>query len=122
MTLYAADEDGACVCIDCIHGGCVRSSMPCEAEHCQCDCNRDENGALLCDGDPAGNPYPHTCAADGVMNCTACAYQPHVRARELDDRPDDKLHVIAAEIELEAKPSVEELMVERYGPAPRRAA
>lgn len=45
MTLYAADEDGAVVCVDCIHGGCVRSSMPCEAEHCQCDCNRDADQA-----------------------------------------------------------------------------
>lgn len=38
MTLYAADEDGACVCVDCIHGGCVGRG-PCEADECQCECN-----------------------------------------------------------------------------------
>jgi hypothetical protein len=63
MTLYAMDEDGCCV-----------ARGPCEADECQCDCNRDED-------------------AD--------------RAREADDRPADKLHVI------------DELVAERFW---RRAA
>lgn len=70
MTLYAADEDGAVVCIDCIYGVCVGRG-PCEAEACQCDCNRDENGALV------------------------------QRAREADDREPNKLTVIANELDRE---------------------
>lgn len=37
------------------------------------------------------------------------------RARELDDRHPDKLAVVAADLGREARPSIEELMVERYG-------
>lgn len=48
MTLYAADEDGAVVCIDCIYGVCVGRG-PCEAEACQCDCNRDAERAREAD-------------------------------------------------------------------------
>lgn len=41
MTLYAADEDGATVCLECVHGMCVGRG-PCEAPECQCDCNHDD--------------------------------------------------------------------------------
>lgn len=39
MTTYAADEDGAVVCVDCLHGACVTpSGYQCEADECQCEC------------------------------------------------------------------------------------
>lgn len=43
MTLYAQDEDGACICVDCIHGGCNATCppTPCEHDECQCSCMRD---------------------------------------------------------------------------------
>lgn len=94
MTLYAADEDGACVCVQCIHGMCVGRG-PCEADECRCDCNRDPD-------------------AD--------------RARQLDDRPPDKLAVIAGEMESErhgdvpGRYSVDDLRAERFGRPIRRAA
>lgn len=37
------------------------------------------------------------------------------RARDLDDRHPDKLAAVAADLEREARPSVEELTAERYG-------
>lgn len=43
------------------------------------------------------------------------------RAAEMDDREPGKLHVIAAEIERENRPSVEALMDERFGRTPRSA-
>lgn len=76
MTEYAADTDGATVCVDCLHGGCVAAGAPCEAEACMCECNR---------------------------------------APLLDARPLDKLHVIANELEREARPAPEELTAERFG-------
>lgn len=46
MTTYAADEDGAVVCVDCLHGACVANGMPCEASECQCECNTERARAL----------------------------------------------------------------------------
>lgn len=74
MTEYAADTDGAVVCVDCLHGACV-SSLPCEEEACECECNR---------------------------------------ARELDDRPADKLRVVAAELAAENRPALRDLLAERF--------
>lgn len=75
MTEYAADTDGAVICVDCLHGACV-SSGPCETEACQCECGR---------------------------------------AGELDDRPPDKLHVVANELEAERRGDPRDLTAERYG-------
>lgn len=38
MTLYASDEDGACVCTECLHGLCVTRGHICTAQHCRCEC------------------------------------------------------------------------------------
>lgn len=40
MTEYAADTDGACICLDCLHGECVRAGESCDAEDCRCECGR----------------------------------------------------------------------------------
>lgn len=86
MTGYIADESGAPLCADCATDQCPPvDGWRCEAEHCQCLCKADI--------------WPDD--AD--------------RARELDDRPDDKLAVVAAELDRERTPDVRELTAERYG-------
>ena len=39
MTLYATDESGEPICVDCLHGACITmASYECRAEHCRCGC------------------------------------------------------------------------------------
>lgn len=51
-----------------------------------------------------GYPYPDELA------------ESEARARALDDRPLDKLAVIAADLERERTPNVRDLTAERFGP------
>lgn len=54
--------------------------------------------------------------AAAVLDTPLHDYEDHAeRARALDDRHPDKLAVIAADLEREARPAVEDLMAERYG-------
>lgn len=85
MTEYAADTDGAVVCVDCLHGACVTGGRWCEAEHCRCECR---NRLIADDAD---------------------------RARDMDDRPDDKLAIIANELETERRGNLRDLTAERFG-------
>ena len=39
MTLYATDESGELIFVDCLHGACITmASYECRAEHCRCGC------------------------------------------------------------------------------------
>jgi len=38
MTLYATDESGEPICVDCLHGACITMAWECRAEHCRCGC------------------------------------------------------------------------------------
>lgn len=40
MTLYATDESGEPICVDCLHGACITiTGWECRAEHCRCGCH-----------------------------------------------------------------------------------
>lgn len=98
MTTYASDTDGTVICVDCLHGGCVTAGRPCEAEDCRCECRIRAGVYELLDG----------------------LHERARRAREVDERHPDKLDVIAAELEHEARPDVQDLTAERFR-RPRRA-
>lgn len=55
---------------------------------------------------------PAMCDTDG---CACLCHDEAARARQLDDRPADKLAAIAAEIDRERTPELEALLAERYG-------
>lgn len=87
MTAYSADHEAHVpLCDDCIHGGCITSGIPCDAEDCRCDCGICGDGSHRAD-----------------------------RARELDDRPADKLAVIANELDRERYGNLRDLSAERHG-------
>lgn len=46
MTLYASDEDGATVCVECLHGLCITRGHICTAQHCRCECSSEETKAV----------------------------------------------------------------------------
>src|SRR5690606_1756380 len=79
----------------------------------------DDNGGTLC-VDCAGR-----CSRALPVRCDdpwcECACNHDGRARDLDDRPASTLAAIAAEIERENRPTVEQLMAERYGVRRRSA-
>lgn len=95
MPTYVDDGDGM-VSETCLYHCAPARPAPCDGPDCECTCHRSS--------EPWVDPE--------LVN----------RARELDDRPGDKLHVIAAELERERMPTLDELRAERYGPRPRRAA
>jgi hypothetical protein len=40
VTLYATDESGEPICVDCLHGACITiTGWECRAEHCRCGCH-----------------------------------------------------------------------------------
>jgi hypothetical protein len=79
------DTDGGPTCGDCIHG-CPRP------------------------------PYWEACDVDGCRcPCRTGEGVDPDRAAELDDRPADKLAVIAADMEAERVPTLAELRIERFG-------
>lgn len=63
-------------------------------------------------------PTPAPCEVDGC-ECPRC--ERARRAAELDDRPAPALQNLARDIEAEARPDLDALMVERFGPKPRPA-
>lgn len=73
-------------------------------------------------------PHATPCEVGGCQ-CERCAdvriamdeYEPE-RARELDDRPTDKLTVVANELDRERRGEVRDLVAERYGRPTRSRA
>lgn len=59
MAEYASDTDGAVICVDCLHGGCVIAG-PCEADACMCECNAD--------AETVGQLHDRVVAAGGVLH------------------------------------------------------
>jgi hypothetical protein len=96
MTVYVEDSSGGCVCEDCGYGACITTGWVCIARHCQCGCR-----SLTRDDDLE----PEHQVADDAQ-----------RAVELDDRPRAALESVARDLEAEARPGVEELRRERFGP------
>lgn len=64
MTLYATDESGESICVDCLHGACITmASYECRAEHCRCGCRTAPEAAVsgravVIRGDAAALPLP----------------------------------------------------------------
>lgn len=74
----------------------------------------DEDGAVI-SGECLHNCAPGAPAPCEADDCACACHSEAERAREADDRHPHKLHVIAADMEREARPTSEELMGERFG-------
>jgi hypothetical protein len=90
MSDYVADPDsGKPVCTDCAVGACVSvAGWHCQAEACCCGCRPESDRA-----------------ADFI---------PGFIPQQPDDRPADKLAVIAAELAAERTGNLRDLQAERY--------
>lgn len=100
MTVYAEDNSGGCVCVDCGYDACITSGWVCTAQHCQCQCRGDE-------------PEPARADFDAEWD-----RQVERRAAELDDRPRAALESVARDMQAEARPDLTTLLAERYGTEP----
>jgi hypothetical protein len=96
------------VCPDCLAVCAPQTPVRCDKDWCCCDCNQDDLDRHLAEE----LADPEFAAAYRMAQDRAAAE----RARELDDRGDDQLAAVARDIEAEARPRVEELRRERFGP------
>ena len=110
---YVEDDNGATVTEACMYHCAPGVPAACEGPACECDCHGDDLDRLIAEErrDPVFRAEYDRLAAE--------------HARELDDRPADKLAAIAADVEREARQSdptadYEQLRQERFRPPPRR--
>jgi hypothetical protein len=102
VTTYVEDDNGGSITEACLYHCAPGAPAWCFGAHCQCQCHVEQRDAatLLGEGDVVDPD----------------------RARELDDRPPDKLRVIANDLAAEARPDVRDLTAERFGRPTRGAA
>jgi hypothetical protein len=99
---YLPDDNGNMICDDCWHH-CT--GEPCPQIHCRCACH----------------PEPPPPAGSLMKLAGRMAGGGWQRALELDDRPAVALANLAADIEAEARPDLQQLLDERFQwPALRR--
>lgn len=109
---YVEDDNGATVTEACMYHCAPGVPAACDAPACECDCHTEPE--FDWHGGERREPPP-----DVVDRLEAEHY---ARARELDDRPADKLAVIAADMEREQYGNVRDLTAERFGRPTRGAA
>lgn len=106
---YYPDDDGNLICDDCWYG-C--DGTPCPQVHCKHTCHPESHryppGALM--------DHARRLSRDFIFATAAR------RAAELDDRPEPALANLARDLEAEARPDVDALMVERFGRPTRSRA
>ena len=107
---YVEDDNGATVSEACMYHCAPGAPAACEGPACECDCHGDDLDRLIAEErrDPVFRAEYDRLAAE--------------HARELDDRPADKLAAIAADMEREQYGSVRDLTAERFGRPTRGAA
>ena len=107
---YVEDDNGATVTEECMYHCAPGAPAACDAPACECDCHGDDLDRLIAEErrDPVFRAEYDRLAAE--------------HARELDDRPADKLAAIAADMEREQYGSLRDLTAERFGRPTQGAA